>query len=291
MGVIHAATEKSFKENKDFKQRPSWHDPEMVLRLPECMLRRMNQKVQDNRDNLFPALLAILLPYASGTQAAMVYSNAFNEPMGTTYPEWSSSSITYSNKINPPGSGSLPAPMVTNTNSANHAQQFLGLFGGPPIGVPTDPGWNRTRVDQTVSLSLSNLPPHRALHLSFDLYIIRSWDGDSPAYGPDRFILSMANGPTLLDTTFSNNPKTNSDGSFQSYPAPNSAPWTGALSTGTLGYDRFFRDAIYRLNYTFPHATNRVKINFTSSLFEGRGSADEAWGLDNVIVSTVTGAD
>jgi hypothetical protein len=233
-------------------------------------------------------MLALLVNLACETRvpASLVYSNDFNGPVGTTYSEWSSSVISFTNKINPPGSGTLPAPNIATTNSPNHAQRFLGLFGGPRIGAPTDPGWNRTRMNQTITLSLTNLPPHRALRVTFDLYIIRSWDGDSPAYGPDRFILSVGNGPTLLDTTFSNNPKTNSDGSFQSYPVPRSAPWTGALSTGTLGYDRFFRDAIYRLNYVFGHTTNSVRINFTSSLFEGKGTADEAWGLDNVGVST-----
>lgn len=245
-------------------------------------------KAMSSKTLMVRVMLALfaLLTHAPKPQASLVYSNDFNGPVGATYLEWSSSVISFTNKINPPGSGTLPAPIVASTNSPNKAQRFLGLFGGPPIGTPTDPGWNRTRVNQTITLSLTNLPPHRALRVVFDLYIIRSWDGDSPAYGPDRFILNVGNGPTLLDTTFSNNPKTNSDGSFQSYPVPHSAPWTGALSTGTLGYDRFFRDAIYRLNYVFGHTTNSVRINFTSSLFEGKGTGDEAWGLDNVSVST-----
>jgi len=222
----------------------------------------------------------------TGTQAGLVYSNEFNGAPGTTYPEWSSSGIIYSNRIDPPGSGILPAPVVASTKSPNNARLFLGLFGGPAIGRSTDPGWNRTRVDQTITLSLTNLPPHRELHLMFDLCIIRSWDGNSPTYGPDRFILNVGGGPTLLDTTFSNNPKTNSEGSFQNYPDTNNAPWTEALSKGTLGYDRFFDDAIYRLKYVFPHATNSVRINFSSSLFEGKGTSDEAWGLDNVMVWT-----
>jgi hypothetical protein len=232
--------------------------------------------------------LAVLFPHALAAQGVPIYSNDFNQVPNRVYPEWSSSVIAYTNTITPPGSGTLPAQLVTSTNSPNNTQRFLGLFGGPPIGAPADPGWNRTRVDQTITLSLTNLPPHEALHLAFDLYIIRSWDGDSPTYGPDRFTVSVAYGPTLLDATFSNNSKTNSDKSYQSYPVPHSAPWTGALSTGTLGYDRFFRDATYRLEYSFPHASSTVRINFSSSLFEGKGTGDEAWGLDNAVVSTTT---
>jgi hypothetical protein len=226
--------------------------------------------------------LGIFLFCARSMAASLVYSNDFNGAPGMSYPEWSSSVIRYESRGDPPGRGTLPAPSVTNTVSRNGAQRFLGEFGGPPIGRLGDPGWNKTRVDQTISLSLSNLPDHTALRLTFDLYILKSWDGDSPAYGPDRFILGVADGPMLLDTTFSNNPKIGTDGSFQSYPAAKSPPWTGALSTNTLGYNRFFYDSIYRLQYTFPHSTNRVTFNFRSSLFEGKGTADESWGLDNV---------
>jgi len=222
----------------------------------------------------------------SAAQAAQVYSNSFNGPVGTRYPEWASSIITYTSSGNPPGSGTLPSPTVTNTVSPNNVQRFLGEFGGPQIGVPSDPGYNHTRVDQTVSLSLSNLPAHSALQVTFDLYILKSWDGNSPAYGRDRFILSVAGGPVLLDTTFSNNRKTNTEGSYQDYPATNSPPWAGSLSTNTLGYSGFFYDGIYRLKFTFAHTGSNVTLNFRSSLFEGKGTADESWGLDNVSVST-----
>jgi len=225
------------------------------------------------------------LRWAAAAGVEQVYVNDFNGTVGTSYPEWSSSVITYSSIANPPGSGTLVAPAVTNTVSPNRAQRFLGLFGGPPIGVPGDPGYNHTRVDQTIRLALTNLPPHGLLILSFDLYIVKSWDGNSPAYGPDRFRLSVVGGPLLLDTTFSNNPKTATEGSFQNYPVHQSAPWTGASATNTLGYDRFFQDCTYRLQYSFPHTEEKVTILFNSSLFEGKGIADEAWGLDNVRVT------
>jgi hypothetical protein len=233
---------------------------------------------------VFIPVLLSLVPMA---RAAQVYSNSFNGPVGTSYPEWSSSIITYASTGNPPGSGTLPAPVVTNIVSPNNAQRFLGEFGGPPIGVPGDPGYNHTRVDQTVSLSLTNLPPHSSLQVAFDLYTLKSWDGNSAAYGRDCFILSVTGGPTLLDTTFSNNPKTNTDGSYQDYPAKRSPPWTGVVSTNTLGYSGFFHDGIYRLQYTFAHTDSNMTLNFRSSLFEGKGTRDESWGLDNVSVATV----
>ncbi len=159
-------------------------------------------------------LIGALILRISAVVAAEVYSNNFNEPAGTSYPEWSSSRIDYISARNPPGSGSLSAPVVTNMMSRNNRERFLGEFGGPQIGMPGDPGYNQTRVDQTIFLTRANLPEHTSLTLAFDLYILKSWDGASPRYGPDRFILSVSNGPTLLDTTFSNNPKTKAEGSY-----------------------------------------------------------------------------
>jgi hypothetical protein len=217
----------------------------------------------------------------AGEPAGKIYFNDFNGPAGSMYPEWASSPITYVNHTNPPGSGVLSPPPVTNTDSTNGAQLFLGEFGGPRLGRPGDPGYNRTRVDQTISLALTNLPPHSVLRLTFDLLVLKSWDGNSPIYGPDRWTLSVADGPVLLDTTFSNNHKVSKEGSDQNYPQMQSLPRTGATQTNTLGY-KFFGDSTYPLAFTFPHSNCTVKLDFHSSLFEGKGLADESWGLDNV---------
>ena len=216
-------------------------------------------------------------------QSNVVYFNDFNGRVGSSYREWSSSSIHYTN-VATSLSGTLPAPPVTNTQSPNKSHVFLGEFGGPAIGKPGTPGWNRTRVEQTVTLTLTNLPEHDTLELEFDLLILKSWDGNSPIYGTDRWRLE-ADGAELLYTSFSNNPKTEREGSNQNYPLPRSAPQAGAVSTNTLGY-KFFGDSIYHLKFTFPHEGSRLRLDFNSSLFEGKGTADESWGLDNVRLAT-----
>jgi hypothetical protein len=122
--------------------------------------------------------------------------------------------------------------------------------------------------------------------VSFDLYILKSWDGNNPNYGPDRWSLSVKGGPRLLDTTFSNNHKTGAyDLSLQNYPEANSPPQSGATAVNTLGYE-FYGDSIYHLTFTFPHGGEALVLSFSSSLFEGKGVEDESWGLDNVRVST-----
>jgi uncharacterized protein (TIGR03437 family) len=168
--------------------------------------------------------------------------------------------------------------MVDSTSLAN--------LGGPAIvtAPPYDPQ-HFVRVNETVTLTLHNLQPHTIVTVSFDLYVLKSWDGNNPNYGPDRWSLSVPGGPTLLDTSFSNNPKTGAyDLSQQNYPIANSAYQTGA-AVNTLGYT-FYGDSIYHLTFTYSHTGDMLTLNFSSSLFEGKGSDDESWGLDNVGVST-----
>ncbi len=54
-----------------------------------------------------------------------------------------------------------------------------------------------------MSLTLTPLPAHPGLIVSFDVFVIHSWDGNDPAFGPDLWSLSVGGGPTLLQTTFS----------------------------------------------------------------------------------------
>jgi hypothetical protein len=211
--------------------------------------------------------------------ARVVYSNRFDGKTGSAFPEWTSSRIAYSSRITPPGSGSIEAPTVRTAESPRGRRRFLGEFGGLRVD-PTA----RTRVRQTVRLSLKELPPHSEATVAFDLLVLKSWDGDSPQYGPDRWALKVQGGPTLLDTTFSNNPKTETEGTFQDYPRKRSRPQAGAASAKTLGYD-FFGDSIYHLSFTFPHEADSMVLEFSSDLFEGKGTADESWGLDDVKVS------
>jgi uncharacterized protein (TIGR03437 family) len=217
---------------------------------------------------------------------ADVYFNDFNAAPGTTYPEWTSSG--YSNSANRAGTiatSSGPQTVATVT-SPNGRQRFLGEFGGPVIvaAPPYDPQHFVT-VDETVTLMLRDLKPHTFMTVAFDLYVLKSWDGNNRTYGPDRWTLRVQDGATLLDTTFSNNPKTGADLSQQNYPVANSPQQSGAASVNTLGYT-FYGDSIYHLSFNFPHAGDTLMLNFSSSLFEGKGTDDESWGLDNVRVSS-----
>ncbi len=152
---------------------------------------------------------------------------------------------------------------------------FLGEFG-----------------NEIACLDLADLPGHNQVTVSFDLYIIRSWNGASglpgyedqvETYQPDRWQFAV-DGQKLLETTFSN-VVLNYQSYPGSYPDERHMPWqTGAAEVNSLGYkDRGLpMDAVYRLAFTFPHTGDTLHLDFTAMGLQEL--INESWGLDNVSV-------
>ncbi len=182
-------------------------------------------------------------------------------------------------------------------------QGFLGEFG-----------------NEQVTLDLSEFAAHlgaiEKISLSFDLYLLRSWDGNqvnnqepplwrpsviqSPneIVGPDYW--SIESGSKLnFSTTF-----TNWDilGYHQAFPmeAPGSpaAARSGAAANNSLGY--YYAgapmDAVYHLVFTFDPSFTMIKtgqqpvngawrVVFSGSNLQSL--ADESWGLDNLMARVV----
>jgi hypothetical protein len=228
---------------------------------------------------LLTPLVVLAATLAAHSAETVVYREDFNANPGAAFPAWSSMLITYESRVDPANRGMVHPPAITNVESPRGGRRFLGEFGGPRLD-PTA----RTRVRQAVRLKLEKLPPHTRVTVRFDLLVLKSWDGSSPRYGPDRWSVRVVDGPTLLDTTFSNNPKLDTDQSFQDYPTKRSRPHAGASAGGTLGYT-FFGDSTYHLEFTVPHAADALTLEFAGDLFEGKGTDDESWGLDDVQVS------
>ena len=110
--------------------------------------------------------------------------------------------------------------------------------------------------------------------LSFDLYVIDSWEGDWG--GPDQLQVSV-NSSVLFDYTFSNT------GTPQSYPF---APTVGPAQLGYAG-TIWDKDSIYRnIQLQFdPGNANSIVINWRGIGLQNL--TDESWGIDNVNVSSV----
>ena len=62
-----------------------------------------------------------------------------------------------------------------------------------------------------------------------------------------------------------------------------SHPQSGAIAVRKLGYT-FFGDSTYRFAFAFPHKADTLTLEFAGDLFEGKGTGDESWGLDDLKV-------
>ncbi len=164
---------------------------------------------------------------------------------------------------------------------------FLGQFG-----------------NETTCLHFTNLPSHSWLKLSFDLYLIRSWNGNVELYGsdapdtstipeikflgpnyvvgPDHFQL-LFEGHNLLNTTFSNYPDF-TQAYPGSYPGGDYSPQTGATQINTLGFIHYDdpMDSVYHLTFIFQHSSPQIQLEF--SAWGLQELANESWGLDNLQV-------
>ncbi|MGE0859779.1 MAG: hypothetical protein AB7I01_11025 [Gammaproteobacteria bacterium] len=226
-------------------------------------------------------LLGLAALGASATAVAdTAYSTDFQGGVGA---EWSISTFG--------GLGLDVAPADAN-------RLFLGRNDGVNLGFSND----------VVTLNLGGLAAHDKVTVSFDVYVINSWDGNGPlgnfCCGPDMFGVSLADvtpgSATGLLTTFSNinaseRPEVGATGALQSYPQPfpnlpGSPAFSGALEVGTLGYDFFLDgggpgddDSVYRISLTFDHTDSNLSLSFFGVGLQEL--TDESWGLDNVSVS------
>lgn len=169
-------------------------------------------------------------------------------------------------------------PQPVPSGSRVYFANFQGAAGTEwsERGLTTSPLGRKTFLgeftSQDVRLALKGLPSHTSVTVSFDLLILRAWDGNGP-FGPNTWGLT-ANGATVLERTFSNTRST------QSYPLQGSAARTGSDANNTLGYEN--GDSIYRMKVKIASTSSELLLNFYARGLSGL--ANEAWGLDNVEV-------
>jgi len=199
-------------------------------------------------------LFLVVMP----ANAGVIYSNDF-ENLSDLLTEWS-----YSSTNTTPGTAEHPS------------DRFLGEFG------------SSGQISDNVMLTLSGLPVHTMLTITFDLYCLKSWDGNGNTIGtgPDEWDLRVFDGPILLHSTFSNEDSYNHQAFPDAFPGGVYTAGTGALEVDTLGYSfQLLGDSVYRLNFIFPHSLSSVIFEFSSDLTVSNSTNDETWGIDNVVVT------
>jgi hypothetical protein len=213
----------------------------------------------------------LILSFVQPIMSNVIYYNDF-EDSSEALTEWS---------YNPQFQNITPG-------TVQHASdRFIGQFSG----------------NESTILSLYNLPSHNEIKVSFDLYIIRTWDGNAPPLpraGPDIWDLSIVGEQTLLHTTFSNTGiEANQNQAYpDNFPGGNYPARTGAAESNTLGftvvdYGGEIMDTVYHFyddkSFPFTHVGSSLMLNF-SGIIDSTivyGVFDESWGIDNVRVDAI----
>jgi len=191
-----------------------------------------------------------------------------------------------------------PPPPPSNVETFENGIASLTAWNMSPL--TTSPGSSKMLptsflgrlLNEEVSLSVPE--GMTSVTISFDLYIIGTWDGaGQQGFGGDRWQIEVSrNGgarENVFHTSFSNQstkpqnfPKQVTDGTS---PADK-----GASFTNTLGYPKAsgkfdVGDAIYKLSYTISNPGAGPLTLYFHSTTPLQDLSDESWGLDNVSVS------
>lgn len=141
-----------------------------------------------------------LVALASNAAAITLYQDNFNPSSGSPSigPQWDFTGVQYGMQLIEATGPNAPASVPKN---------FLGEFGGAQM--VDSAGHLQPTTGDVVKLTLT-LPQNTAtVSLSFDLYLLRTWDGGTSSTfgGPDTFVYGYTRGQAstdVLSASFSN---------------------------------------------------------------------------------------
>ena len=139
-------------------------------------------------------------------------------------------------------------------------------------------------ANETATLSLTGLASHTEVTVTFDLYIIGTWDGNDLAE-EDFFEVIADTTDTIFLTTFSTSSTLGAQQAFpDAFPLSNDA-----RDSEILGDSSEFTtpNSIYNLTLTFNHTGSTLDLDF-QALGLDTINDDEVWGLDDVTVKILT---
>ncbi len=210
--------------------------------------------------------------------------------------------VVYSNDFDAPsalGSG-VSGSLSFTTASGQGVLDGQGFKGLGNAGQTFGGNLLRQSMQNSVVLSLSNLPTHDLLDIGFLFASIDTWDGTDVFPGfpsPDIFRVTV-DGTTVFDESFrnvlpANDPFCDLGEICQSYvPPTNGQIITGTSATDPFGnvgfssqgdgaYDMYLESAFQDI----AHTASSLTIVFDVRGGGRQGLADESWAIDNLQVS------
>lgn len=186
------------------------------------------------------------------------------------------------------------------------AALFAGAARAGEASVYADPAilghWSEVKVsndtsgkpfhgpfeNQPVSLTLDHLPVHRWVRVTFDLYIIGSWDGSSPVWGPDFWSLCVRGQARLIHATFCGwGYAGNDEQSYpDDYPQAIHPAWTGVAERNVVDtQDPQPKNGVYKVEVLVPHFSDELILDFAGA-YSDPPSDHQLWGIGNLEVRT-----
>lgn len=177
--------------------------------------------------------------------------------------------------------GSVPAE-IGGFFTQESVQGFAGMSA--PTGVSTF-GGNLLRNDTTggsstaTTLSLTGLPEHTHVSVSFLLAVIDSWDSTNGSVSPDLWRIEIGD-DFYFETTFAitSGSVNYSNSTAGIYEAAGNLGWSGY---GEKAYDFGLETQLQNI----PHTGDDLTIRIYAYGNGWQGGADESWGIDNLGVS------
>jgi len=191
----------------------------------------------------------------------------------------SADTVVFSTDFN----STLPAEITPGTALLTGVQGYAGLG---PVGNQFSGNFLRSETANTVTVSLSGLPPHTAISLGFLFAAIDSLDGTG-AFPPEGdFFRVDLDGNQIFRESFANA----LDTQIQSYVPPPGGELARKIDLGFSGPGSYYRDSAYNMAIepAFQNLAHSASTAVFTFIIEGVGVQsldDESWAMDNLRIS------
>jgi hypothetical protein len=186
--------------------------------------------------------------------------------------------------------GTMPAEITPGAAFLTGVQGYAGLgpngnqFGGKFLRSPTG---------NLVTLTLSNLPPHKALNINMLFAAIDSLDGTGTFPQGDFFTVTVGESPSSGTVVFRESFANALPSQIQSYVPPSGGQLARRVDLGFSGPGGFYTDSAYNFSVDsrFQNLSHTGQVAVLTFQIEGPGIQpldDESWAMENLGI-TLTG--